>query len=811
MGWRPALALLPLGGVALGGGTARWSQGIVLLALGAILVVMPPRASLGRWLNVTLAALVALALTAFLPARWFASPAWRGALTLDFGLALPATLSPQPWLSVEGVALLLAGLSWFYLMASMRWTAVERVRAGAVFAAGVVALAGVFVTFYKLDVTVPFWLNARHFGPFPNRNQTADFLSVGALPVLATAFRSWRAGWRWTAAGWLAGWLVVAVAVFNNFSRAGVGILFGGTAVYLVAEAVRAARRRRPPLREVKPGDPLPDRLVAIARWRRIALAASLLLMLASGFFLFGGDTLGRFRFDSAAGAESVVTDDFRARIRHDAFTMVNASPWCGVGLGNFSPVMATYRRLSAGPVWLVHPESDWLWMAGEMGWGSVALVLAACVLLARRAWPFARGSDRALRTASALAVTLFALHGLVDVSAHRLGTVLCALFLVGLAMPGRGDDRENIPPSWERWMAGAFRGLGVAFVGVGALWLLESGGWLTAPGLESATRLKSQANLRGHVGDFARADADASRALAWTPLDWELRFDRAAVRVCLRDDPSRALDDFRRARYLEPFFGDHCLDEARLWAASDEPALAVNAVLEACRRQPARASFYLGGMRDVAAEGEAAFRERLWHALRHDPALELAFMQSIDWDALRPVMAEFMAANPDLQGLDDPGRRALFRLWAERGDPATLSAAMLAHPAWQPLGWRWWAQACAASDELEGACRVATRFAARPVVPPPPQGRARSLAELQSETALVPKDPVAGLALYRAQLAAGNPPGALGALHRLTIQPGCPAYFFYLEASLAGEAGQWQVGWAAWRQFIDKTAAHDD
>ena len=505
-GWRPLLALLPLLAVSLGGATARWSQAVLLLLLGAVLLVAPPRRSLGRVLSLVLGALVLLALTAFLPARWFSWPPWRAALAEDFGVTLPDTLSPQPWLSAESTVLFLAGLGWFYLMAAMRWTAAERLRAGRIYAWGTIVLAGAFVTFYKLDIVVPFWLNTRHFGPFPNRNQTADFLAVGALPVLACAHARWRMHQRLVAVGWLVGWLVVAVAVFNNFSRAGIGILFAGSGVYLVVEAIRTARRRSPQ-REVKPGDPLPDRAIAVSRWRRGALAVSMILVLGSIFFLFGGDTLGRFQTNSVAGAESVVTDEFRAQIQQDAAQMTAVSPWCGVGLGNFAPLFALARHRSASPAWLIHPESDWLWTAVEMGWIAPALTLIGLAALAWRVWPVRQGKDRPLRTAAAMAVTLFALHGFVDVSAHRLGTALGALFLLGLAMPGAEprtrdsapDEMGAMPPSLI--LAGGFRVLGLCFVAVGLCWLGEWAGWLTLPGETGVARLKAQAAACGNAG----------------------------------------------------------------------------------------------------------------------------------------------------------------------------------------------------------------------------------------------------------------------------------------------------------------------
>ena len=668
-------------------------------------------------------------------------------------------------------------------------------------------LAGVFVGFYKAHVAVPFWLSERHFGPFPNRNQTADFLAVGALPVLACMYVSWRARHRAAAVGWLLGWLVVATAIFNNFSRAGVGILFVGTVLFVGAEAWRSARRRSPPIREVKPGDPLPDRLLAIARWRRFALAVSLLMVLASGFFLFGGDTLSRFRADPAVGLGSVVTDEFRGQLQRDALRMIDGSPWCCVGLDNFAAVFPVFRQRSAAPVWIIHPESDWLWAAAELGWPALALIGAAGVLLARQIWPLRRGTDRPLRAGAALAVGLFVLHGFVDVSAHRLGTVLCALFLLGLALPGRGGD-EYDEEDVVRWMPGVFRGLGVVFVAVGLLWLAEAGGRLTAPGETGVARLKAQAGQLGKVGDYAGAEAAATRALGWAPLDWELYFARGSARVYLRREVQSALDDFRRARYLEPFAGGECFVEARLWAAADEPALAVNALVEACRREPARGARYITDVAHSAAGGETAFRQRFRGALRHDPALEVSDLQSVDTGQRGPVVAAIAGGNPDLRGFSDAQRQAFLRIWGEEGDAPAMVAAMDAHPAWQPSAWRWWATACGRADMAERACGIAARFASKPGIPPVSAAGARTLAEWQNQTYRAPGDPVAALELYRAERAAGDGQAALAALHRLSVQPGCPPYFFYLEAVQAAEVGQWTAGWEAWRRYLEKTAA---
>ena len=83
----------------------------------------------------------------------------------------------------------------------------------------------------------------------------------------------------------------------------------------------------------------------------------------------------------------------------------------------------------------------------------------------------------------------------------------------------------------------------------------------------------------------------------------------------------------------------------------------------------------------------------------------------------------------------------------------------------------------------------------------------ARPLAELRREAAVVSDDPALALALAHAQQAAGDTTGALLTLHRAGQRPDSPAYFAYLEAQLATEAGEWKTAWEAWRQYLVATS----
>ncbi len=799
-GWaRPGLALLPLACVVLGGGVERWAQAPVLLALGVLLLAMPPRASLGRGCNLVLAALLGLSATAFLPARWFALAAWRQAFTDDFGATLPGTLSAQPWLSAETLIVFLAGLSWLYLMATLSWQPGERRRAGVLFAGGVAVLAGVFVGLSKLGVVVSIWPNPRHFGPFPNRNQTADFLAVGALPALALARASWRAG-RWAVAlGWLAGWLVTASAVFQCFSRAGIAILFLTTGVYLGVEFFRANRRPPATRNDAK-----------FARWRRVALLFSIVLVATSVFLVVGGDTLARLRPDAAMADVNTMSNGLRLRIQTDAVGMIAASPWCGVGLGNFAGLFETFRRQSADtPLRSLHPESDWLWLAAELGWPSVLLALAGCALLGRRMWPERHSHDRPLRTAAALGVAAFAVHGLFDVSAHRLGTALCGLFLAGLALPGQSElPGTTLAPTGKFWLPTTFRALGLIFLAVGCLWTLEARHTILLPGAQGVARLKATALGQGLAHDYPEAQESVTRALAWAPLDWELYFIRAGAGVYAGRDLAATEADFRRARFLERCSPEAPVDEARLWAVVGQNPQAINALLEACRRAPARAGEFMGPLY-AARRDDADFVDLLSGAVLRNPTLAVALAERMAGSDLPGFIAHVLRADPDLSRMDDIQRTRFFRVWAVNGDPQTLTANMALHPAWQSLGWRWWAEACGRAGTPEAwreACNIVAPHIPKPDVPTLEDSR--SLVQLQRATESNPDDAAAVLALYRAQRAADNRADALLGLHRIIARGDAPTYFSYLEAQLAMETGQWQTGWEAWQRFLARTAS---
>src|SRR5437870_12076390 len=300
------IALLPVLACFLGGGTEIWGEGIVVVLLGLYLLANPPRFSLGLALNLVLLALLISAVVAFLPASCFFQPSWRASYVNDLGISLPTTLSPQPWMTLTCLLSLVAGLSWLYVVCAQQLELREARLQLRLFTAGVVVLAAICILFWLRHDSPPFWHNERNFGPFPNRNQTGNLFGLTAIMILACGQDDLRKGRkRWIL--WGAALALMVTAIILNFSRAGIGILVAGSALWL---GVFSLRQRSP---------------------SRIALVVSFLLLLLTALLLFGGQTLERFHLRNLANAD--ISRDFRWRIFSDVFQLIRDSPWVGIGL----------------------------------------------------------------------------------------------------------------------------------------------------------------------------------------------------------------------------------------------------------------------------------------------------------------------------------------------------------------------------------------------------------------------------------------------------------------------------------------------
>jgi hypothetical protein len=761
------VALLPVFACFLGGATQKWAEAIVVAILGIYLLVRPPRLSLGPAINSVLAALGVLAGVAFLPHAWFALPAWRTAIISDFNIPLGSMLTPQPWLTAGCLISFIAGLSWLYVVTTQELELRAARFQLRLFAAGIVCLATLCVLLYWSHTSLPFWINQRGFGPFPNRNQTGDLFGLTAIVILAAGQEDISHGRkRWII--WLAGLVVVITAIILNFSRAGIAILVAGSALWIAAVALR---RRSP---------------------ARIAIGISFLLILLSILLLMGGQTFERFHLRGLQGTG--ISSDFRWLVFQDVFQLIRSSPWCGIGLGNFESIFAIFRDASFADTRALHPESDWFWLWAELGWPAVVLVLAGAVLLFRHVVPMQEGTNQRFRLAALIAAIMFAGHGLIDVSGHRVGTALSALLLLGLAL----HRPLKFAPS--RWIPFLFRFIGLVLLVAGISWVVAARKDALLPGSVGVANTKKLAGIANRGRNFTETIALATRGLDWAPLDWQLYFLRGLGEVGAKQ-PVLALDDFRRARFLEPNAYEVPLAEGNLWLTS-HPLEAVTAWREALRRATPqqRGEVYSSMLSNASMQKNPEVSRILEEVGLNQHDLALAFLGRATGAPFDHAAAELFKRDPNLKSFNEEERLAFFTLWSERGDLERLAQAVNQHPEWLSFAWLGMATYHAKMNDFRAAYELTQRYGEPVALPRFTAGP--SIEELQKRYYAAPDNYGTGYALYHEQVEQGLIDDALNTARHFSERPQSPAYFHFLEAQCWATKENWERAWTAWQAF---------
>jgi O-antigen ligase len=759
------VALLPVLACFLGGATQKWEEGLVITLLALYLLVRPPRFSLGALANLVLLTLFILAAVAFLPARWFFQTEWRATFVNDLGIQLPSTLTPQPWITLSYLVSFAAGLSWLYVVSTQDLELREARFQLRLFTGGIALLAAICIAFYLAHTTLPFWHNEQNFGPFPNRNQTGDLFGLTAIMILACGqddLRKRRKRW----IVWILGLVLVVTAIVLNFSRSGIGVLVAGSAFWLGAFAFR----QRSPL--------------------RLALGVSFLILLLTALLLFGEQIFERFHLRDFGSAG--ISTNFRWRIFHDTFRLIRNSPWCGIGFGNFESIFAIFRDASLSDRRALHPESDWLWLWTELGWLAVVLAIVGIALFVSRVFPLRQGTNQGYRLASLIAALLFAIHGIVDVSGHRVGSAFAAVFLLGLAR------HRPLSLKTSQWVSILFRVLGLILLAAGLLLVVAARSEKLLPGSVGVSSAKQLSAVADREGNFSEISALTTRALRWAPLDWQLYSARAIAEVELKQ-MTNAVDDFRRARFLEPITYEVPLTEGNAWLPY-RPVLAVTAWREALRRAgPLRPGVYTSMLSDASLRSPEV--SPILEAIglsEHD--LALPYLNRVSDASFNRALAQLLRNDPNLQSFSETEKLALFAVWSERGDPEEISRAIEQHPDWLRYAWLGMAKYKASKNDFRAGYGLTQRYG-EPVALPRVATNF-SLQDLEKRFAAAPNNHGVGYELYRAQMQNGRVDDALLTARHFSEQPNSPAYFHFLEAQCWAEKQNWERAWNAWLAF---------
>lgn len=751
------IALVPLIVCMFGAGRESWSMGIASTLAGVLLLLFAPQRQLP--ILPRLCALLALAapLLSFLPLHWLrAEPAWRKSLTQDWQIHLSDRVTPQMDVTWEAWLLFALCVVWLLWCLTRGFSSSQRRAIIYTFALGGALLCLLSILEKQGVLTIPWWPRnpkewGEAFGPFANRNHISSLAAMSCILCAAGALDAHRRQSRF--------WILLAVsffipvaAIFMNTSRAGVLLMFLGLTIWLGTAAMGKGF------------------------FKKMAVSTSLILCISTLLVISGGGVGKRLTSEKGEHFGMVET---RLSLLGESLRMALDDPWLGAGLGNFSAVFPLRTTMHEPRTRFLHPESDLMWLLTE---GGLLCVLPGVFLVGwifRSTGPWfgrkRRGSssrqDRRLRNAAATALTLGALHGLMDVPNHGLGYALLMGVLAGAAV------RPRRMQSQATWIEALFsRAAGLGMLVLGGCWVAVSNGHPALPGSSAARNLRHRANQLADQGSYQDALGIMSQAIHMAPMDFSLYFERAHIRLDLGEPASEALLDFSRSRALEPHYAYHCFAEGVLWLDHD-PAYAVIGWREFLRRYPAAATGRYGYYRIMLshASRRPALREALW-SLATTMDLKFDYLESINSREDFERCLRSLLANPShLDDLSPTQRQSLFEIWNRIGDRAALMTALETNKSWLDDGWRILAEYYAQESRFETACKTAAPYL--PSIPRTATQAHMDIKALERAMLFSPSDPRPGIDLFQAQKNHGDIDGALRTLEKVVALPDAPAY----------------------------------
>ena len=785
-GWHGLIfAGVPLLVVLLGAGREAWSRGLAGLLLGAVMILFPVRRRLPRVALAGLLGAVAAPLLAYLPASFHAAMPWREALEKDWGINLGSFVTPQPWVTFEAWLLFAVSLLWLGWNLSRGHSQAQRRVMIRVLAAGGVVLCWLSLMDHLKLMPIPWWPRRAEwgngFGPFANRNHISSLAAITCMLCAASAYEANRRKERlWIF--YAVGFLVPCAAIFANTSRAGLLLLFLGMTLWLGFSAMRRGF------------------------FKKMAVTGSLVMMIVASLYLSRGGLSQRL---AAADGAEFVNSSTRADFYRDSLQITSTAPWLGMGLGNFDTVFAIATG-SLDPVvaqdprnHALHPESDLVWLLFEGGLSTAvpAVMLLYWLALATGPW-FGKKSkdrthrqDRRTRNTAAIAVFLALIHGLMDVPNHALGYFAVVAVLAGVAVRPRSLP---LMAAWPDKAGSMLAGAGFVLAGVG--WLAVSMGRPLLPGSSAAEMLRRRAVELANSNSAADAIKLLDQAIAMRPLDFHLYFERAETRLMLYKDYDLALQDFNRARSLEPHYGYMCYQEGVDWLAH-VPENAVLGWREFLKRFPQAAPGQHGYYRAMVnlSQPHAELRPQVWK-LADKLDLKIEYLSSVNTrEDFELCLRDILARQPDLAALESTQRMSLFEMWQRLGDEEALMAAIESNKTWErDGGWKLVAAHYAKKSDFRRACEIATIYLPSLIRTTP--GTSTDVQALERAFLFNPLDARLGIDLFQAYKARGDLDGAIRTLEKVKNATSPPAYLNQEMAAIYVAKEDFRRAWEHYR-----------
>lgn len=440
-------------------------QGVLMATVGILMIAYPPVICPPLHWRLLAAFALILSCMGFLPVSWVGMPPWRIALE-NTGLDTGSAIVVQQRQAVENLAIIAITMAaWF-------WAIGFRLSVNLVkhLSLAFVVTVAIYALFARLMQPLPEKPGeSPHFGFFPNRNHTATYLAMGFTCGIGCLFQAIRDKRLAITIISVAALSVCSLAIYAwSLSRGGILLAALGALLFVMCVGIRYlgtnGRRTMALLVIAVIGGLLTLQTKAKTRIIESFNKANSVLNMESKDE--APQDLGSFVAERIISAESI---DFRIPIMQDALSLIRDYPWTGVGAGQFSAVFPQYRNRScvANDTDCLHPESDWIWAACELGIPTALLMLVLVLLAIVHSVKLVRhGTNRAARAGCLAAACILPIHGIFDVPGHRLSLSLAAAVLYAASLDHESQWRHVRRKSRAAWrlMGGFSLFVGICF-----------------------------------------------------------------------------------------------------------------------------------------------------------------------------------------------------------------------------------------------------------------------------------------------------------------------------------------------------------
>jgi hypothetical protein len=468
-------------------------------------------------------------------------------------------------------------------------------------------------------------------------------------------------------------------------------------------------------------------------------------------------------------------------------------APLSGFGLGSFSAVFPQYQEASASYLPVLHPQSDFLWLASEGGLLAVGFLIVFLIAYALRCRGITEGGSGNYRLFALVAVIIFLLHGLVDVPGHRPGTVYFAILFAALALPSRDHPKISLPTAFWRIP-------GVTLIAFGLMWL--GAGAFNFPWHSSVRVARYQEEILSHVSalDHAAANSAVNGWLGLSPLDWRGYFQRAELILSNPGDQEAATADFTRARFVEPISGIVSFEEGIVWLPNNATRT-ISAWRETFLREMEDMDSVFDRMLVQAASLE--MREKMARLSEINPHLRARYLSSLKGEVFISEISHELSKDPLLSDFDRGQRSRIVENWIKNGDLSSANVFLSEYG--ESLNNTWWLRSSLL--QRQGNLQEAIDLIRKNIDPPnlpKIQKNEAAFIRLLREHAAAPNDAEKGIALIYIYVAQRDYGKALPIIDRLLEGDSSTLNLYYWRGECLYLLHEYVESWDAFGDYLE-------